>query len=111
PQEQARLVWEVVTDDGGERVDLSRITGRCDVIPLAQEAGAGSSARPVFTCAGFIRPARSKGKFRKVWAPQGKPHLLAWRFAGMNNLFFDRHAKGVFSNTRELPVFSVPLVV
>lgn len=110
-EERLPLVWEVVTDDGGERVDLTRITTRCDVIPLAQEAGAGSSARRSYTCAGFIRPGRSKGIFRKVWAPAGKPRLLAWRFAGLDNLFFDRRAKGVFANTSQLPVFSVPLVI
>lgn len=102
-------VWEVV--DGGEEVGISRILGRCDVVPLGQGDGAGSSSSgKVLCCAGFIRRSGKDG-YKKVWDPSGQPQVLPWRFEGLDRLFFNRRAPGVRSNTTSLPVFNFPVVV
>jgi len=107
----SEVVWEVMDGDGGEEVAISRIKGRCDVVPVGQEAGAGSlSSRRVFRAAGFIRRA-GNDKYRKFWSPSGRPGVLPWRFEGLDRLFFDRRAPGVHSNTTGLPVFNIPLVI
>ncbi len=105
------VVWEVVDGDGGEEIDISRIEGRCDVVPHVQGAGAGSSSSGrVFSAAGFIRRC-GKEKYKKVWSPSGQRKVLPWRFEGLDGLFFDKRAARVYFNKAGLPVFSIPLVI
>ena len=99
------------TTTGGVEVAISRILGHCGVVPLGEGVGARSStSRQVFSGAEFIRHA-SGAIYNKVWCPSDRPQTLAWRFEGLDRLYFNRGAPGVHRNTAGLPVMTLPLLV
>ncbi|CAM9106115.1 unnamed protein product [Hapterophycus canaliculatus] len=91
-EEALPVVWEVTNDR--RTVELSSLTGRCEVIPLGDVGGHDSmGAWPTYQGAGFVKKLRS-GRFKPIPSPDREVEFLPWRQTGLERMFFDRRKKG-----------------